>query len=115
MPKRAVPPPPKTPDIAAQMAAQIVPIDCGCGGCLALTSLYGADPQLHLFYRRRLLQRGWAGKSREAPEERVYQKFHAEWARAGSAIGLRGTPVRDQDALDADDAENDLVPQEAPL
>lgn len=110
MPKKAerAPTKPKAPDLTAQIAAQIVPMDCACAGCAALARLYGSDPQLHLFYRRRLLQKGWAGKSREAPEERQYQKAHATWAQAGSAIGLFATPVRDQDVLGDGDGSEDV-------
>ena len=40
------------------------PYLCGCAGCKALLRLYGTDPELLMFYAKKLLVRGWRGRRR---------------------------------------------------
>lgn len=51
--------------------------DCKCEGCQGLRDRYPNDIQLRDFYRRKLLQRGWAGQRDKV--ERTYQRVHASW------------------------------------
>jgi hypothetical protein len=106
---------PKTFDLATAVAEQVVPMNCGCDGCEALTRLYGSDPELHLFYRRRLLQRGWAGNGRE-PEERLYQQHHLSWAAAKpSGMPLFGKKRRAGDAPESEDEESGVDALDVPV
>lgn len=47
----------------------------GCAGCAALRAEVGTDPDLHAFYRSKLLIRGWSGTN--TPAEKAYQRAHA--------------------------------------
>jgi hypothetical protein len=60
---------------------------CRCAGCEGLGKRYGSDPDLLAFYRKRLLQRGWAGATDDI--EKAYQVAHAPWAKAAQESGAR--------------------------
>ena len=47
----------------------------------ALALRYREDPALARLYKRKLLQRGWAGKVDDV--EKAYQKAHTTWANRG--------------------------------
>ncbi len=53
---------------------------CSCPACSALADRYRNDPQLLAFYRKKLLVRGWAGRTDEV--EKAYILAHAPWAQA---------------------------------
>ena len=54
---------------------------CRCAGCRGLEERYKTDPELLKHYRKRLLIRGWAGKTDDV--EKAYQKAHSTWANRG--------------------------------
>lgn len=56
----------------------VPPLTCPCGGCAALADELRGDAAMLTLYRKKLLVRGWAGKSSDA--EKAYQKAHATWA-----------------------------------
>lgn len=58
---------------------------CNCDACQALAAEYQSDPQLLVFYHRKLLVRGWAGL--KSPTERAYILAHASWAQAAAKAG----------------------------
>jgi hypothetical protein len=70
-----------------ERAGRVPPADCKCAGCAGLAKRYKSDPDLLAFYRRRLLQNGWAGNADEV--EKAYQMSHAAWARARHESGIR--------------------------
>jgi hypothetical protein len=70
-----------------ERAGRVPPDSCQCAGCAGLAKRYKSDPDLLAFYRRRLLQKGWAGTTDEV--ERAYQQSHAPWARDAHEQGIR--------------------------
>jgi hypothetical protein len=58
---------------------------CTCVACRGL--LAEAGPEIFPFYRRRLVQRYWAGKT--TPAEQAYQRAHAPWMQAAVSAGAR--------------------------
>jgi hypothetical protein len=56
------------------------PIDCPCAAC---ETLRAEVPTNFPWLRRKLLHRGWAGKT--SPAEKGYQRAHAPWAVAKGA------------------------------
>ena len=68
-------------------AANVPPVDCPCDGCAVLRREVGADPDLFALYRKKLLIRGWAGKT--TPAEKQYQQAHASWAQSAARSGAR--------------------------
>ena len=61
--------------------------NCRCDGCQALAARYKDDPKPLAFYRRKLLQRGWAGNLDDV--ERGYLAAHASWYKAQQEQGQR--------------------------
>jgi len=73
-------------------------VDCNCKACQGLNRRYKNDPVLLAHYRKKLLVRGWAGKSND-PVEKAYVLAHAEWARKASErcktnAGMQNTRIR---------------------
>jgi hypothetical protein len=58
---------------------------CKCAGCAGLRQRYAKDPTLLQFYARKLLQRGWSGKTDEV--EKAYLASHADWYQAAQERG----------------------------
>ena len=63
---------------------------CSCPACTALAERYRNDPGLLAFYRKKLLIRGWAGRTDDV--ERAYILAHAEWAQKQSERARRNRP-----------------------
>lgn len=61
------------------------PYLCGCAGCKALLRLYGTDPELLMFYAKKLLVRGWAASPLAG--EKAYQRAHSPSMAAASERG----------------------------
>ena len=57
----------------------------------ALAERYRNDPELLAFYRKKLLQPGWAG--RLDPVEKAYVRAHASWVHHGPLENLRNRPA----------------------
>ena len=53
----------------------------------ALALRYREDPALARLYKRKLLQRGWAGKT--DPTEKAYILAHAGWAQTAARVGTQ--------------------------
>lgn len=70
-----------------ERAGRVPPADCQCAGCAGLARRYKSDADLLAFYRRKLLQMGWAGKTDDV--EKAYQHSHAPWAKAAQESGAR--------------------------
>jgi hypothetical protein len=60
---------------------------CKCEGCAGLRQRYQKDPTLLQFYAKKLLQRGWAGKTDDV--EKAYMASHAEWYQVIQENGRR--------------------------
>ena len=58
---------------------------CKCQGCAGLRQRYQKDPTLLQFYAKKLLQRGWAGKTDDV--EKSYMESHADWYQAAQERG----------------------------
>jgi hypothetical protein len=69
----------------AERAARTPPADCKCAGCAGLARRYKGDPDLLAFYRRRLLQKGWAGNIDDV--EAAYMFAHAPWYKGAVERG----------------------------
>lgn len=83
---------------------------CTCDVCTALAAQYESDPGLTWLYRKKLVIRGWAGKT--TPTEKAYILAHAPWAQANLAK-LAGQPQFGQkhapeEALEAEMVSEDL-------
>ena len=63
-----------------ERAGRVPPLTCTCSGCAGLAKRYKGDPDLLAFYRRRLLQQGWAGNIDDV--EKAYMMAHAPWYKA---------------------------------
>ena len=61
----------------AERAGRVPPATCKCAGCTGLAKRYKSDPDLLAFYRRKLLQKGWAGQTDDV--EKAYMLAHAPW------------------------------------
>ena len=103
-----------------ERAGRVPSVSCQCSGCLGLAKRYKSDSDLLAFYRRRLLQMGWAGKTDDV--EKAYMTAHAGWYRAMQESGARlaqSSPVTIQEHLrrarvalgrEASDAEDEELP-----
>jgi len=60
---------------------------CSCPACTALAERYRNDPQLLAFYRKKLLVKGWAGRTDKVEE--AYILAHAPWAQHAAEVGCR--------------------------
>ena len=69
-----------------ERAGRVPPDDCKCAGCAGLAKRYKGDADLLAFYRRKLLQFGWAGNADDV--EKAYQQSHAPWAKALQERGV---------------------------
>ncbi len=70
---------------AAVAASEAIPkSECGCDACRALGERYKTDSGLLCFYRKKLLERGWAGATDAV--ETAYIQAHAPWARRPVAV-----------------------------
>lgn len=67
--------------------AEIPTSDCRCPACSALAERYRNDPALLAFYRKKLLVKGWAGRT--DPIEKAYILAHAPWAQHAAEVGSR--------------------------
>ena len=63
-----------------ESAVRVPPASCKCSGCAGLARRYKGDPDLLAFYRRNLLQQGWAGATDDV--EKAYMLAHARWYKA---------------------------------
>ena len=63
-----------------ERAGRVPPASCNCAGCAGLAKRYKSDPDLLAFYRRKLLQMGWAGNTDDV--EKAYMLAHAPWYKA---------------------------------
>ena len=66
-------------------------VSCPCKACIGMRKMYGKDADLLEFYGRKLLQRGWAGKT-----DPVEQAYRRAYAKGGEAAAVRGEQLAAQ-------------------
>jgi hypothetical protein len=91
-------------------------MDCDCPACTALAAEYEGDPKLLAFYRKKLLIRGWAGRT--SPTEKAYILAHATWARLAAErlaqASNRPYQTRRSEEVVAEPSEGETVALTAP-
>jgi hypothetical protein len=73
---------------------------CTCTACTDLRAEIGGDPALVDLYGRKLLRRGWAGRTSE--QEQAYLLAHSTWAANGAENLRRFAANRAGDLLDSE-------------
>jgi hypothetical protein len=85
---------------------------CQCNGCNELRLDLTADSALQNHYGKRLLQRGWAGRT--SPAEAAYVRAHAGWAQAAARVLQTALKPSDSNALPSYDQPTVILKMEPP-